>query len=46
MIDPAIQEFSSRFWWFLPTAFFVGLLVVYLERKIGEYNKNKRNKNK
>jgi len=44
MIDPEIQKFFNGYWWFLPACFFVGLFVIYLERKISEFNKSQRKK--
>lgn len=46
MVDPEIQKMLDKYWWFLPACFFVGLLVVFIERKIDEYNRKRRNRNK
>jgi len=42
MVDPAVQELINRYWWFLPSAFIIGILVIILEKKIDEYKRKKR----
>ena len=44
MVDPAVQELYKKYSWVLPASFFVGLLIIYLERKIDQYKRKRRNK--